>query len=65
MCHTCKGTAEIQRPTQRMIKLVERPYRTRYGVERETKPEVSIVGGTDACPTCMRRAEIEYQVWKA
>ena len=47
-----------------MIKLVERPYRTRFGVELEMKPEVSIVGGTDACPVCMRRAEIEYQVWK-
>lgn len=54
MCRRCKNTGAINRP-----KRVETVTKYRPGVMADVR-KVDIPGGTDACPVCAQKAEIEF-----
>tara|TARA_R100001082_G_scaffold8635_1_gene5054 strand:- start:1725 stop:1880 length:156 start_codon:yes stop_codon:yes gene_type:complete len=41
--------------------IVKRPFMSDTGVRFEETLEKTILGGTDACLVCAKKAEIEYQ----
>ena len=65
MCEDCFGDRTIERPYREIETTVTRTFYNFYrtmilDVEVE---ELQKIGGVDACPTCARRAEEDYQVY--
>ena len=60
MCE-CRGNIEVIRPKVVKMASVLRPVRTETGFKYEPHDEKIVSGGLDACLTCTRKAEQEYQ----
>ena len=61
MCWKCGAKKEVTRPKIIKTMIVKRPFMSDTGVRFEETLEKTILGGTDACLVCAKKAEIEYQ----
>jgi hypothetical protein len=58
-CTECNDSGEVNRSKR----LVWSPIETNIRDVIYEEEELIEIGGQDACMTCTRRAEIEYQAW--
>lgn len=64
-CTICGGQGEITRPHKVVYSTTIYHWTDGYGILREHEIAVkTLVGGTDACPSCTTRAEMEWQIGK-
>tara|TARA_Y100000401_G_scaffold116933_1_gene124019 strand:+ start:2373 stop:2579 length:207 start_codon:yes stop_codon:yes gene_type:complete len=62
VCKMCNGTSEIYRPMTTITQEIQRHFQKNGRLESVFEEVKQNVGGTDACPMCSGRAEVEYQV---
>jgi hypothetical protein len=61
MCIECRGSRTIERPKEKVYQRLERAEVVNNKVRFDYEIVTAVIGGTDICPTCVARAEAEYQ----